>query len=127
MLVKKLRSPHSFFVMIAHCDLILLFFFPFGLWDLQVKRQRYQYRAKQERRHSTLTKERQELLEKLGFVWDSHASGWDERWKELRDFKLKHGHCRVPKTYSTNQQLAIWVKVSGTSLLILFCVVETWF
>lgn len=77
-----------------------------------MKRQRHQYRAKQERKHSTLTPERQRLLEELGFVWDSHASGWEERLKELQDFKDKHGHCRVPKTYADNPQLAIWVKVS---------------
>ena len=77
-----------------------------------MKRQRYQYRAKQANRHSTLTDDRQELLERLGFVWDSHALGWEERWNELREFKQKYGHCRVPKNYSANQQLAIWVKVS---------------
>lgn len=75
-----------------------------------VKRQRHQYRAKKERKHSTLTAERERLLEELGFVWDSHASGWEERLNELRDFKDKHGHCRVPKTYAENPQLAIWVK-----------------
>ena len=78
-----------------------------------MKRQRHQYRAKKERKHSTLTQERQKLLEQLGFVWDSHASGWEERLKELEDFKEKHGHCRVPKTYAENPQLAIWVKVSA--------------
>ena len=80
----------------------------------QVKRQRYQHRAKQENRHSTLTAERQEMLEQLGFVWDSHALGWEERWQELREFKEKYGHCRVPKTYAANPQLAIWVKVSAS-------------
>ena len=58
-----------------------------------------------------MTQERQKLLEQLGFVWDSHASGWEERLKELEDFNEKHGHCRVPKTYAENPQLAIWVKV----------------
>ena len=77
-----------------------------------MKRQRYQYRAKQANRHSTLTDDRQELLERLGFVWDSHALGWEERWNELREFKQKYGHCRVPKNYSSNPQLAVWVKVS---------------
>ena len=56
------------------------------------------------------------MLEQLGFVWDSHASGWEERLKELKDFKDMHGHCRVPKTYAENPQLAIWVKVSSMSV-----------
>jgi hypothetical protein len=54
--------------------------------------------------------ERQTLLEDLGFVWDSHAAGWEERWNELRDFKEINGHCNVPKKYLKNQQLAVWVK-----------------
>jgi hypothetical protein len=80
----------------------------------QVKRQRYQYRAKQKNRRSTLTADRQEMLENLGFVWDSHALVWEERWHELREFKEKYGHCRVPKTYAANPQLAVWVKVSAS-------------
>lgn len=75
-----------------------------------VKRQRYQYRVKQEGQHSTLNDERQAALEKLGFVWDSHAASWEERWNDLCIFHEIHGHSNVPKTYKTNPQLAIWVK-----------------
>eukprot|EP00339_Tiarina_fusa_P002881 CAMPEP_0117031220 /NCGR_PEP_ID=MMETSP0472-20121206/22468_1 /TAXON_ID=693140 ORGANISM="Tiarina fusus, Strain LIS" /NCGR_SAMPLE_ID=MMETSP0472 /ASSEMBLY_ACC=CAM_ASM_000603 /LENGTH=285 /DNA_ID=CAMNT_0004739507 /DNA_START=99 /DNA_END=953 /DNA_ORIENTATION=+ len=73
-----------------------------------VKRQRYLYRVKQEGKHSTLTEERQQALAALGFVWDSHAAGWEERWNELREFKERHGHCNVPKKFPENQQLAVW-------------------
>lgn len=66
---------------------------------------------KKEGKHSTLTPERQEKLEKVGFVWDSHAAGWEERWKELRQFRDEFGHARVPKKYKANPQLAVWVKV----------------
>ena len=76
-----------------------------------VKRQRHQYRMKyREGKHSTLTRDRQTALEALGFVWDSHAAVWEERLGELRKFKDQHGHCRVPKKYTPNQQLAVWVK-----------------
>ena len=75
-----------------------------------IKRQRYQYRVKQEGQHSTLNDERQAALEKLGFVWDSHAAAWSERWHELQEYRDVHGHCNVPKTYMANRQLAIWVK-----------------
>jgi hypothetical protein len=60
--------------------------------------------------HSTFTEERQQALKALGFVWDSHAASWEERWNELREFKEEHGHCNVPKKYPENQQLAVWVK-----------------
>jgi hypothetical protein len=75
-----------------------------------IKRQRYQYRMKKTGKHSTMTDERQAALEMVGFVWDSHAAGWEEKWEELRDFKETHGHCNVPKTFRPNQQLAVWVK-----------------
>ena len=74
------------------------------------KRQRHQYRLKIEGRHTTMTDERQQMLEKLGFIWDSHAAAWTERWEQLRDFFLEHGHSRVPKNYPKNQPLAVWVK-----------------
>lgn len=75
-----------------------------------VKRQRYQYRIKTEGKHSTMTEERQASLESLGFVWDSHAAAWEERWDELRKFKDRYGHTNVPKKYPENPQLAVWVK-----------------
>lgn len=75
-----------------------------------VKRQRFQYRIKAEGKHSTLTDERQVLLEGLHFVWDSHAAGWEERLNELREFHKANGHCNVPKKYPANPSLAIWVK-----------------
>ncbi|KAL3938226.1 MAG: hypothetical protein SGBAC_006818 [Bacillariaceae sp.] len=75
-----------------------------------VKRQRHQYRMKKERKHSTLTDQRQEKLESLGFIWDSHAAAWDERWNQLSQYRDAHGHSRVPKNYPPNPPLAIWVK-----------------
>ncbi|CAJ1932800.1 unnamed protein product [Cylindrotheca closterium] len=76
-----------------------------------VKRQRYQYRVKlKEGKPSTLTDERQKALENLGFVWDSHAAAWEERWIQLNEFRQHYGHSRVPKNYPPNPQLAVWVK-----------------
>jgi hypothetical protein len=70
-----------------------------------VKRQRHQYRMKMEGKHSTLTNDRQAVLDKLGFVWDSHAAAWDERWNQLWEFRENFGHSRVPKNFPRNQQL----------------------
>ena len=33
---------------------------------------------------------------------------FDERLKELRKFKQKHGHANVPQKYPTNPQLGTW-------------------
>eukprot|EP00934_Nitzschia_sp_Nitz4_P002021 Nitzschia sp. Nitz4//scaffold369_size34440//7903//8907//NITZ4_007839-RA/size34440-processed-gene-0.23-mRNA-1//-1//CDS//3329549356//2021//frame0 len=75
-----------------------------------IKRQRYQYRLKMEGRHSSMTQEREDALNRVGFVWDSHAVAWEERWNELRSFKEIYGHPNVPKKYPENPQLAVWVK-----------------
>ncbi|KAL3926980.1 MAG: hypothetical protein SGBAC_013265 [Bacillariaceae sp.] len=93
----------------GHC-LVPLRYQPNKALSNWVKRQRYQYRIKSEGKHSTLNDERQATLEKLGFVWDSHSSAWEERFQELSEFQKVHGHANVPKSYKQSQQLAIWVK-----------------
>ena len=75
-----------------------------------VKRQRYQYRLKKQGKNSTITEEREDALNNLGFVWDSHSTIWEERFSELLAFKAVHMHCNVPTVYLENQSLAIWVK-----------------
>ncbi len=75
-----------------------------------MKRQRYQYKLKQEARHSTLTDEREAALEKLGFVWNSHCAAWMERWNELAEYRRMSGHSNVPANTSEKRQLSIWVK-----------------
>lgn len=81
---------------------------PLARW---VKRQRHQ-RVLQKRGdpRSSCTPERVALLDKLGFVWDSHEVSWLQRLEELEAYKSRHGHCLVPSTYPMNAQLATWVK-----------------
>ena len=75
-----------------------------------VKRQRYQYKLKKEGKHSTLTDEREEALEQLGFTWESHREGWEEKFLELKAFKKTFGHCSVPSTFPDNPQLSVWIQ-----------------
>jgi hypothetical protein len=75
-----------------------------------VKRQRYQYKLRLENKPSTMTDERISVLEKIGFVWDSHVAAWEERRNELIEYKKIYGHCNVPSNYSSNRQLAVWIK-----------------
>lgn len=74
------------------------------------KRQRYQYKLKNLGRHSTLTEERHDELEKMGFVWDSHRAAWSEQYQALQEYKEKYGHCNVPAKFADNKPLAVWVK-----------------
>mmetsp|Transcript_22051 Transcript_22051/g.61356 ORF Transcript_22051/g.61356 Transcript_22051/m.61356 type:complete len:271 (-) Transcript_22051:1082-1894(-) len=75
-----------------------------------IKRQRCQYKLKQDGNHTTLTDERQSKLESLGFVWDSHEVAWEYRYQDLLAFKARTGHTNVPTVYSNNPSLGIWVK-----------------
>jgi hypothetical protein len=72
-----------------------------------VKRQRHQYKLWEARKHSHINSERIQMLEMLGFTWDSHAASWEENFQALKDFKDTHGHIHVP---IANAQLSTWVK-----------------
>lgn len=80
---------------------------PLAQW---VKRQRYQYKLKQQNKRSTMSDERVQALEEIGFVWDSHSACWDEKLEELLQYREIHGHCNVPSRFAENRQMAVWVK-----------------
>ena len=74
-----------------------------------VKRQRYQYKLlSQPGKQSTLSEERLNLLNAMGFVWDSHKAAWEEKYTQLVDYQKRYGHCNVSGKVS--QPLCIWVK-----------------
>ena len=45
---------------------------------------------------STMTVERIQLLEDLGFVFDGFGSVWEQKVAELKEFRSRFGHCNVP-------------------------------
>lgn len=76
-----------------------------------VKRQRRQYKLMLAgKTNSTMTKDRVRILNQEGFIWDSHEVVWRERYAQLAEYKLKHGHTRVPSYCKKKPQLASWVK-----------------
>jgi len=80
-----------------------------------VKRQRYQFKLRCEGKSSTMTEDRIQLLEEVGFVWDSHAAAWQEKYLEIVEFVNEHdtngATCGSNFNLSaTNPQLATWVK-----------------
>jgi Helicase associated domain len=74
-----------------------------------VKRQRRQFKLRKENRQSTMTSERLDLLNNVGFIWDSHDVNWREKLDTLTQFKKEHCHCNVPSNYR-DKKLATWVK-----------------
>lgn len=75
-----------------------------------VKRQRYQFKLKAQGRHSTLTDDRQKMLDAVGFVWHCHHAAWYEKLEELKKYHAQYGDCRVPHNYPPDRSLAVWVK-----------------
>ena len=80
----------------------------------------------QKKKSSLLNAARIRKLEDIGFVWNAKASkewreadqirkleqsefNWQSHFKELVEYKRKHGHTRVPKAYRKDQALSSWV------------------
>jgi superfamily II DNA or RNA helicase len=57
----------------------------------------------------TLTPERRERLDALGFVWDPLEVAWEDQFAALNQFLAEHGHCNVPDDWQGNPKLARWV------------------
>jgi len=74
-----------------------------------VKRQRRQYKLRRDGRASTMTVNRLEMLESVGFVWDSHDVNWKDKLYALQTFRREKGHCNVPSNFK-DKKLATWVK-----------------
>jgi hypothetical protein len=47
----------------------------------------------------TLSADRRERLDKLGFVWNPLEVGWEEGYAYLKRFVDRVGHCRVPSDH----------------------------
>jgi len=62
------------------------------------------------RRQGLLSKVQIQQLDRIGFAWNSRFEhAWDGRFKQLEQFKKRHGHCDVPWDYSSNSGLSRWV------------------
>ena len=88
---------------------------PLAQW---VKRQRYQYKLlnsndkSKKQNTSTMSEERMNILNAMGFVWDSHQVSWEEKFAQLVEYKKTYGHCNVSGKHSKHEYrpLSIWIK-----------------
>ena len=76
-----------------------------GIW---VATQRRNYKLHPDGAPSRMPAERIQALDGIGFEW-LRLLTWDERFQQLRDFKVQFGHCYVPVRYSANRALGNWV------------------
>lgn len=66
------------------------------------------------RQRGTLAPDQRRLLDELGFDWVGNPIGprksWEERFRELRNFRQRFGHCQVPAMWTENTPLGSWVR-----------------
>ena len=58
------------------------------------------------RRMNTLTQDRVERLDKIGFIWTGKEVTWESKYAALVEFQRTHGHCLVPADHAS---LGRWV------------------
>lgn len=74
--------------------------------------QRRQFKNLAQGKPSTMTKDRQKLLDSIGFVWQvRNRTTWDTRFQELLEFKEARGTTIVPQHFAENRALGKWVSV----------------
>jgi len=79
-----------------------------GRW---VSNQRVQYKNLKDGRSSSMTHERIDQLNSIGFDWSKPQIGWEAQFRLLSEFQKENGHCRVPLSHSVdNVRLGIWVQ-----------------
>jgi hypothetical protein len=77
-----------------------------GRW---VSNQRKDYRLHEEGKKSPMITSCIQALESLDFEWDCYGAAWADLLSELAEYRKIHGHCNVPKRYSENTKLGLWV------------------
>lgn len=60
-------------------------------------------------RRGQMPKVREERLDQIGFAWSPFETAWDQKFRELSEFKTQHGHCNVPLAYAENPSLGVWL------------------
>jgi len=80
---------------------------PLANW---VDKQRKEFKLLQNGKKSSMTSNRIELLNGVGFAWVAISEvSWEERLQELVAYKALYGNCLVPNKYQDNHALGRWV------------------
>ena len=68
--------------------------------------------SNQRKKKDTMSPERRQRLDALGFVWDALTNTWEEGFRFLEIFHQREGHCRVPTNHREQGcRLGQWVRV----------------
>ncbi|CAK4718407.1 hypothetical protein LEN26_016231 [Aphanomyces euteiches] len=61
-------------------------------------------------RHSSLSKQRRDALDAIGFVWSSWESSWHKRFQALSTYRSIHGDLHVPSYFVVPENDELWPK-----------------
>jgi superfamily II DNA or RNA helicase len=71
-----------------------------------------QWIGKQRQAKDSMSSERKQRLDDLGFEWDALTAAWEEGFTKLLQFKEAEGHCRVPQRFKLDGfNLGQWIVV----------------
>jgi superfamily II DNA or RNA helicase/Fe2+ transport system protein FeoA len=63
-----------------------------------------------QRTNATISDERRQKLDELGFIWDEREAAWEEGFSYLKIYKDRNGHCQAPINHKENGfQLGLWI------------------
>jgi len=65
---------------------------------------------KAEQIETSLSRERRNRLDAIGFIWNTLDAKWEEMYMALVEYKNGYGNCLVPGNWPPNPQLSHWVK-----------------
>jgi hypothetical protein len=69
-----------------------------------------QWMGTQRQTKDSLSAERRERLNRLGFIWNALDANWEKGFSYLKVYRDREGHCRVPFGYKENGfELGNWV------------------
>ena len=77
-------------------------------WDEDPKLANWVTRQRTLFSHNKLSRERQQKLEDLGFVWRIQDD-WLVMYDKVKEYKEKYGHCNVPQNWVENPKFGRWV------------------
>jgi hypothetical protein len=75
---------------------------------------RQEFFRRNQGQHHNLTDDRMELLNTIGFVWNTYDTKWRTKYQKLLAFQKIAGHVDLPLKYPTDQSLANWVNKQRT-------------
>jgi len=79
-----------------------------GIW---VNKQRMEHKNRLDGKSSSLNDGRLARLQSIGFRWAKRKgqASWEEKFRELKEYKAEYGNCHVPTKYKENTALGRWV------------------